>query len=328
MGIRGLAGYLKWKTPHLRRELQWDKHYGESWGIDCSCILYRASAAGLTPLSVLAKLLVQMKKYSITPIVIFDGRPPSTKDTIIEQRRVQRVAAQDKIKILESEMGTPHMSKIQRAFLKKRMSGLRSQTPQISAKEKNDIKQFLYGAGILFLTAIGEADDVLAYLSREQTIQAVVSTDMDMFPRGVKTLIIPDTNDASILGEIHTSSILDALNLTYSQFVDACVMMGSDYMDKSWQTIQPELAIEIALQCSSWNNRCFDPKVISQLNRGASMLRGDNQSWDTIFSDSQQYKWMMGTPQPEPDTLKEMCQKNGWPEEWSVILSSPISLIA
>ena len=328
MGIRGLAGYLKWKTPQLRRELQWDKHYGESWGIDCSCILYRASAAGLSPLSVLAKLLVQMKKYAITPIVIFDGRPPSTKDTIIEQRRVQRVAALDKIKVLESEMDAPKMSKIQRAFLKKRMSGLRSQTPQISSKEKNDVKQFLYGAGILFLTAIGEADDVLAYLSREQTIQAVVSTDMDMFPRGVKTLIIPDTHDASILGEIQTSSILEALNLTYSQFVDACVMMGSDYMDKSWQTIAPELAIEIARQRTSWNYLCLDPKVSAQLNRGASMLRGDHQSWDTIFSDSQQYKWMKGTPDPEPETLKALCQENGWPEEWSDVLSSPISLIA
>lgn len=327
MGIRGLAGYLKWKTPQLRREMIWDKHYGETWGIDCSCILYRARAVGLSPLTVLAKLFIHMKRHAITPIVIFDGRPPSAKGNVIEQRRVQRTTAQCKMKVLASEMESVSLSRIQRAFMEKRMSGLRSQTPQISTKEKDEVKRFLYSSGILFLTAIGEADDVLAYLSREQTIQAVVSTDMDMFPRGVKTLILPETRDATILGEIHTSDILNALNLTYSQFVDACVMMGSDYTDTSWKTIQPDLAIEIARLNQSWNTLGVNKDIISQMNRGAKALRGDEHTWDTIFSDSQQIKWMSGSPQPEPDTLKALCKENGWPSEWSDILAAPSSLI-
>ena len=322
MGIRGLAGYLKWKTPYLRRELQWANHYGETWGIDCSCILYRAQAAGLSPLTVLAKLILQMKQVAITPIVIFDGRPPSTKDTIIEQRRIQRNIAQDKINILTSEMNTASMPKIQRAFLEKKMMGLRSQNLQISSTIKNDVKQFLYGAGVLFMTACGEADDVLAYLSREKTIQAVVSTDMDMFPRGVNVLIIPETRDASILGEIHTSDILESLNLTYSQFVDACVIMGSDYTDKSLAT--PEYAFEIV---RNMEHHYTNKATRSQLIHGARMLRGDGQTWDTIFSDTQQHKWMIGAPQPEPDTLKTLCHQNGWPVEWVSILSSVNSLI-
>jgi len=328
MGIRGLAGYLKWKTPHLRRELQWAKHYGESWGIDCSCILYRARAGGLSPLTVLAKLLVQMKRFAITPIVIFDGNPPSTKTGVIEQRRVQRSTAQDTMKVLSTKMDTVSMSKIQRAFLEKRMKGLRSQAPQITNKEKDSIKQFLYGAGILFLTAAGEADDVLAYLSREQTIQAVVSTDMDMFPRGVQTLIVPESNDASLLGEIHTNDILNELHLTYTQFVEACVMMGSDYTDTTWKSIQPELAIQIARLRQSWNTVCFDKGIVAQLQHGARVLRGESQTWDTIFSESQQYKWMAGAPSPEPNTLSSLCQEHGWPEEWASVLSSPVSLIA
>lgn len=325
MGIRGLAGYLKWKTPQLRREMRWENHYGETWGIDCSCILYRARAAGLSPLTVFAQLLVQMKQFAITPIVIFDGRPPPSKGGVIEQRRIQRNVAQDKLNMLTTELTAAPMSRIQKAFLEKRMVGLRSQTPQISTKEKDDVKRFLYGAGILFLTAMVEADDVLAYLSREQTIQAVVSTDMDMFPRGVKTLILPESRDASILGEIHTSDILETLGLTYSQFVDACVMMGSDYTDASWKTIPPKLAIEVARtrQNILYNN----PTIVAQLNRGARALMGGDQTWDTIFSDSQQSKWMAGAPEPEPDTLRSLCEENGWSDEWVQVLSTSHSLL-
>ena len=224
-------------------------------------------------------------------------------------------------------MAAAPMSRIQKAFLEKRMMGLRSQTPQISTKEKDDVKRFLYGAGILFLTALGEADDVLAYLSREQTIQAVVSTDMDMFPRGVKTLILPESRDASILGEIHTSDILDTLNLTYSQFVDACVMMGSDYTDASWKTIPPKLAIEIARIRQSWDTLHDNPAIAAQLNKGTHALMGEDQTWDTIFSDSQQSKWMAGAPEPEPDTLRSLCEENGWSEEWVKVLSTSHSLL-
>ncbi len=326
MGIRGLSSYLKWNTPHLYREVQWEHHYGETWGIDCSCMMYRARAAGLSILTVLAKFFVQMKRYSITPIVIFDGRPPSSKDSILEERRNQRTSALSEIQALTSEMGTP-ISKIQRAFMEKRMMGLRCQSPQITTKEKDDVKQFLYSAGILFMTATGEADDVLAYLSREQTIQAIVSTDMDMLPRGVKTLILPQTRDASVVKEIHTSDVLQSLDLTYSQFVDACVMMGSDYADKDWKTITPELAIEIARVRQSWNSVCFNKDVLTHLQRGASSLRGDTQTWESIFSESQQKKWMSGTPPPEPDTLKRLCNEHGWPQDWLTVLSSPISLL-
>jgi hypothetical protein len=320
MGIRGLHGYLKWKIPSIKQKLQWEKYSGHTWGIDCSCILYRARSANLSPITVLASILVRMRMANITPIVIFDGKPPVIKSDVIEQRRADRQAVQKEIDILQQKEKEEHltMSDMDHVLLEKKITALQSKTPHISHGDKDHIKQFLYTAGILFVTAMGEADDLLAYLVRTRQIHAIVSTDMDMLARGTSLLVIPETNDASVINTITLQHLLNGLRLTFEQFVYACMLMGSDYSGKKWKPVDPPSAVDIARKTFT----TFTDISGSPLYEGICRLHGVDVTWEQLLSESQQKKWTSGPSEKEPDALKDICSANKWPVSWlSTLLS-------
>jgi 5'-3' exonuclease len=320
MGIRGLAGYLKWKSPNSRKNIQWNKHIGERWAIDCSCLLYRARAVGLNPITVVASLIVRLRMAQIEPIVIFDGKPPMIKSDTLEQRRVVRATALQEIEEIQERLKDTGLSELDRVEQEVRVSELQAKAPRVSAKDRDDIKKFLYSAGVLFITANGEADDILSYLSRHVNIHAVISTDMDMLARGVPLLVVPETNDATVLTGIFLNAALTDLRLTFKQFVRACVLMGTDYMDREWKTFEPRFAVEAVKRGTSWDTLDISGEICSQLDRAVGLLQGDGVAWTDLLSDTQQAKWTAGAPTKEPENLVAFCVAHGWPTDWVYIL--------
>ena len=317
MGIRGLAGYLKWKSPNSRKNMQWNRHTGSRWIIDCSCLLYRARAAGLEPLSVIASLIVRMRAAKIEPIVVFDGKPPSVKSETLEQRRAVRSVALKELSDIQSELKDDALSEVERAEKEVRVSELQAKAPQVSSRDRDDIKRFLYSCGVLFITASGEADDILAYLARSKFVNAVVSTDMDMLARGVSLLIVPETNDATVLTELRLDAILSDLCLRYDQFVRACVLMGTDYMGRDWKTMEPRFAVEAVRRSDSWMDVSGG---YERMEKAVEILRGESVKWEDLLSESQHEKWRAGAPLREPENLEAICNDHGWPSDWFNIL--------
>jgi flap endonuclease-1 len=313
MGIRGLNSFLKWKVPNARTALVWSKYSGQTWGIDCSCILYRARAENLSPITVLASLLVRMRQAGIRAICIFDGRPPTAKSETVEQRRAVREAAHKEMADIRSDMSDRVLTITEKATMEGRHAVLQKKAPVISGTDKDDVKNLLYAAGVQFVTAYGEADDVLAYLCRTAQIQAVISTDMDMLARGVPLLVVPETHDCSVLTAIRTAVVLSGLGLTQEMFVDACVLMGSDYAGKGSQPMDPKAAIAMAQKGVDWT--MYDPK-------GRDLLLGSNIQWTEIVSEKQRAKWDLGAPPHEKETLAELVTLHRWPATWCTILGS------
>jgi len=317
MGIRGLGGFIKWKIPSARKSVQWSRHAGETWGIDCSCLLYRANGAGLSALTVVASLLVRMRRASITPVVIFDGKTTDAKSEVVEQRRAVRAETHKQLAELRTEIATGELTILQTADAEKRCADLQKKAPVVTSSEKDALKKFLYAAGVLFVTASGEADDVLAYLCRQGYAQGVVSTDMDMLARGVPLLIVPETNDASVLTEIALGEVLSGLSLNYKQFVEACMLMGSDYSGKKWRSIEPRHAVEMARRGIEWTTMDSSGSILT----GIDILTGLYASWELIMSPKQREKWSAGSPAKEPENLIMIAAAAGWPADWIATLT-------
>lgn len=318
MGIRGLSSFIKWRIPSARTSPNWSKYRGTTWGIDCSCILYRARAANLSPITVLASLLVRLRQAGIRAICIFDGRPPAAKSDTIESRRVIRQAAQKEMAEIRSDINEKELTISEKSAMEARHAVLQNKAPVISATDKDDVKNLLYAAGVQFITAYGEADDVLAHLCRTGELQAVVSTDMDMLARGVPLLVIPETNDTSVLTVIRLADILNGIGLTQVQFVEACVLMGSDYSCKGWQPMDPRVAIPAARTGVIWGD--IDPSGV--MKQGRDILLGTGVTWNDIVSEKQRAKWDLGAPPFEPDNLATLVATHRWPASWSAILGS------
>jgi flap endonuclease-1 len=320
MGIRGLAGYLRWRTPHARRPVQWTEHAGKRWAVDASCILYRARAASLSVLTVVAGLIVRLRRAGIEPVFVFDGNTPAAKTETIEKRREAREAVKQEIATIKAELAETAATESSGASSvtvakEARVAELQARIPQITSRDRTDIKKFLYSAGVLFVTATGEADDLLGFLARTNQVGAVISTDMDMLARGVRVLVQPETPDTTVLTELSLVGVLGGLGLTYEQFVDACMLMGSDYTPREIRTMPPPVAVEAV--------RRGDVTVLEdeRMKRGAALLRGEGVTWEGVLVDAQREKWMTGAPAIELEPLMARCAENMWPMEWRRALS-------
>jgi len=299
MGIRGLSRFLKQRAPSAYTAVSPSPKI-ERWGIDCSCIMYRARAASLQPATVLAGLIVKLRGLGVEPIVIFDGKPPAVKATTLEERRAHRQTIQKEIDGLDPTVDSIQITSLQR------------QIPTVSAADKDTVKQMLYAAGVLFLNASGEADDLLAALYKKGDITAVLSTDMDMLPRGIGRLILTESADASTLTCIHLDRILRILSITYDQFVAACVLMGSDYSERSMNPPQALLAV------SSGRT----PVDITESSR---CLKGEGVEIASLMAPSQEEKWRAGPPSTEPEALAALAITLGWPPGWLTTLQTKLT---
>jgi 5'-3' exonuclease len=322
MGIRGLGGFLKWKVPSARKNIVWATHAGQRWAIDCSCLLYRAKGARLSAITVLASLIVRMRAAHIEPIIVFDGRTPTVKTETVEARRVVREAAHKEIAEITSVLRDTTLTEAERADREIRAQALQAKAPQVTARDRDDIKKFLYAAGVLFVTAMEEADDVLAYMARTGMISGVVSTDMDMLARGVPLLIVPETADTTVLSAISLTHVLSELRLGFDQFVHACVLMGTDYTPKGWRTMVPAAAVEVARRGIDWGGLDASGGVCMALETNVDQLMGVGVSWERLLADSQREKLAAGSPPREADNLVAICEAQGWPASWRETLLS------
>ncbi len=271
-------------------------------------------------MTVVASLLVRMRRMHVTPIVVFDGRPPATKAEVTEQRRADRNAAQQEIDQLRIQLEQTE-SEHERGLIENRLLELQRKAPPVTRSDKDELKQFLYAAGVLALTPNGEADDVLAYLSRTGQVQAVVSTDMDMLARGVACLIVPETDDTMILSQYYLADVLSGLHVTYEQFVEACMMMGTDYTPKSWRTVPPGLAISMVRGGVRWNPMQHGEEICRAMWAGVDLLAGVGVEWTALMGEKQYEKWAAGAPAKELENLQVWGMKNGWPSDWVQSLS-------
>jgi hypothetical protein len=329
MGIRGLGNFLRWKTPAAVKPLRLihgnqNQTQGQRWGVDIQCLLCRARSGGLSPLTVIASLIVRLRRAGIEPLVVFDGKAPVAKTEVTTERRAQRAAAQtemNEIKAnIEAKERAGQMNESLRVTMMTRVDELQRKAPIILHNEKDEIKQFLYAAGVLSLTASGEADDVLAYFCRTGITHAVISTDMDMLARGIPRLIVPETNDGVTMTEISLAGVLAGLGLTYPQFVDACVLMGSDYTGRAWRSVEPRMAVDAARRGVVWTAMDVSGDVCDALAHSAEMLRGDGVMWDTLLNERQRSKWDAGRPAVEAEALQAFHAKAGWPADWLGVL--------
>lgn len=323
MGIHGLETFIKTHVRSARTAVQYPTGTGtgtkQTWGIDCSCILYRAKGANLSSTTVLAGLVYHLRRSGVEPIVVFDGQAPSSKAGTIERRRIVRQKAHAEMASIQTALDTLDTSD-DRITLEKRHDVLQRRAPRVTGDDRDEIKQYLHGAGVRFITASHEADDVLAYFCRMGTLDAVVSTDTDLLARGVPRLIVPDVDDATVLSEISLATLLaaPAVRLTYSQFVAACVLMGTDFGGgKTCKRLTPVEAI------ARVRSGAFGSPDVVNNSPEAKILLGIDETWETLASPGQREKWATRyggagswVPVLESDTLASFAQRFGWPPNW------------
>ena len=225
MGVKLLSKFLKNECYDDTKKIHLSCLYGKKICIDTSIYLYRFKGHDML-IENFYVMCSLFKKYNITPIFVFDGKPPIEKRKELENRKRERQTAKEKYENLMNKL-KENISQKQQYELDR----LKRSMVKITREDVNLIKSMFDAYGISHITAIGEADILCASLVIKKKVYAVLTEDMDLFAYGSPIILryFSLSQHSCILYNLNI--ILDKLNINKKDFQMICVLSGNDYYE-------------------------------------------------------------------------------------------------
>lgn len=146
----------------------------------------------------------------IIPVYVFDGMPPKAKVETITERRAARDA------------GT---------------------AVRVPREVFTEVSKLLSLMGVQTIQAPSEAEAQAVFFTINGVLDAVATEDMDVVAFGAKFMIRGLDTAAKNIVVIETAKVLSELGITREQFVDLCILLGSDYTTETLPGIGYKTAI-------------------------------------------------------------------------------------
>lgn len=160
-----------------------------------------------------------MLELQIKPVWVFDGIPPDIKRKELVRRRKMKQKAKENLAEAKETGDTNRMLKEAQ------------RTVKMTSSVKKDAMKMLSLMGVPVVQAKSEAEAQCIQFMREGRVTAVASEDMDCLTLGCKMLLKGVKNRKDKIYEIDLKKVLEELELTMDQFIDFCILCGSDYTD-------------------------------------------------------------------------------------------------
>ena len=236
MGVRRLNTLLKEQCSHCIKTIHFKDLYHKKIAIDVSIYIYKflEDRALIDNFYLLIGLF---KKYSITPVFVFDGKPPEEKKEVLIHRNNEKKKAlndyaktEKELEYLKRNAVPENQDKIVK--LTKRLSILKKKSIKVNGFHIYKIKELMDAMGVCYIHADGEADVLCAQLVKGKHVYGCLSEDMDMFVYGCNRVFrdLHIYNETIVYYDYY--SILKTLKLSSKEFREICVYSGTDYNDK------------------------------------------------------------------------------------------------
>lgn len=247
MGIPHLNGFLKKYCASSIVDVALSTLSGKKIAIDISIYLYKFTAEKKL-IENIYLMLTSFSKYNITPVFIFDGKPPVEKYEVLKKRKEEKYSAESEYNRLKLEHYNMTIKRQFSSFtnddneridedelsqqlkdLELQMDKLKPQFIYITKDIINEVKELLRAYGATYFDSPSEADQLCAYLVIKNKTWACMSDDMDMFAYGCD-YIVRNFNVHNNTATVYSlNEILQHLNLSLKEFRQICVLSGTDY---------------------------------------------------------------------------------------------------
>jgi 5'-3' exonuclease len=269
MGVNNLTAFLKKKSLRSYTEMKLSNMKGKRVAVDVSVYLYQfksisAPILGSTKfrmgkyIDLFANFCICLVNNGISPVFVFDGPSPPEKKEEQTRRGSRRDIVKGKIDSLEKIVENlecksitlqegvdsynlitaksrdgklpiyPTLNQIIKAIQYKAHK-LKNQTISVTFDDSDLIRELLGYLGLQYINAPGEADAMCAYMALNDHADAVLSDDNDFLPYGVKTIMSKIDLRKNACTLVSYDHILEDLAYTPDQFLDFCIMCGTDY---------------------------------------------------------------------------------------------------
>ena len=229
MGIKHLNRFLLDEcSDHAIRKIHFAEFSNQIIIVDTSIYMYKFMEKNAL-LEHMYLLISIFRTYNITPIFIFDGKPPPEKKDVIEYRKQEKKNAEDKFHQLQSQLANDSYTEEGLQEIQAEMVELKKRFIRIKDTDFVHIKALMTAYGIMYFESRGEADQLCAFLVKHNYAWACMSDDMDMFLYGCPRVIrhVSLSNQTATLYD--TMRILKELRMNLKSFKEILVLSGTDY---------------------------------------------------------------------------------------------------
>jgi flap endonuclease-1 len=298
MGIKDLCQFLKKVCPSVFINLPINSLSGQRIAIDTSVYLYKFICINNQHkgnwIDMFIHMILWLKHNNIRPIFVFDGKPPKEKEKTQKDRRENRgklkslieeltdlieiIGDMDQIntndenlynrlfKILNTDI-----SKLSKKFILYELNNIykkeNSKFINIGQTEIQTIQELLTYWGIPWFQANGEAERTCSWLCRSGWVKGVLTTDSDVLAYGCPVFIQDLKINDPLCKIVRYEDILQVLDLKEEEFIDFCILCGTDYNNRL-PGIGPNTAYDLILKYKKIEN-------IPNINR-------DNLCYETV----------------------------------------------
>ena len=179
---------------------------------------------------------------NITPVYVFDGKPPEFKTATLEKRRQVRENAAAEYERAVKEGDSEAARKYAMASSK------------VDAYVKDSAKELLTALGIAWIQAPSEGEAQSAFMTQRGDVTYAVSQDYDSLLFGCETLVrnVTISGKRRIRGKVISvyperltlSDTLAKLELTREELIQAALLIGTDY-NSGVSGVGPKTALKI-----------------------------------------------------------------------------------
>jgi hypothetical protein len=236
MGIKYLNRFFNEGAADSMRVVNMTELSGKSVAVDISIYMYKY-AADDNLIQNMYLMLSIFRHYRITPIFIFDGKPPPEKNELLLKRRFDKKEAKEEYYKIQSILkNNVDIDENEKQELINNMDMLKRKFIYISKTDIENVKSLIRAHGATYYDAPGEADELCAMLTIKGKVWACLSEDMDMFvygcPRVVRYFSL--LNHTGVLYDM--KRILENLGITQKELREICILSGTDYNCLNTQT--------------------------------------------------------------------------------------------
>ena len=232
MGIKGLTQLIKKNSPNSIEHHALYTMKDKRVAIDTSIFLYKSlmnvrskgeylrNSEGkvVSHIQGLYYKTNQLLTFGITPIYIFDGKPPQEKSDCIKGRQKKANECKEK------------MDKTEDVEKKK---SLEKGTIRIKKEYIDDLKNLFSLMGVSYIHPDGEAEAYASELCRQGFVDAVMTEDMDTLSYGcpllLRSCIDKSIKRPEVVTKFNFKKIIEDLKLNHDEFIDMCILCGCDY---------------------------------------------------------------------------------------------------
>jgi len=232
MGIKGLTQLIKKHSPDSIIHEPLYKMKGKRLAIDTSIFLYKSlmnvrskgdylkNSQGkiVSHIQGLYYKTNQLLTFGITPIYIFDGKPPQEKNDCIKARVKKAEECKEKMETTDNLQEKQNLEK---------------GSIRIKKEYIDDLKHLFSLMGVSYIHADGEAEAYASEICRLGFVDGVMTEDMDTLSYGcpflMRSCIDKSIKRPEIVSTFNFQKILEDFKMNHDEFIDMCILCGCDY---------------------------------------------------------------------------------------------------